>query len=288
MRGWMKKMHTGVFLFRENPKVFFTILRAKIKSSQKSWPKQPVKKLIRGIWFEFDLGYDQAMSEMYFGYYEAAVVEVMKKFLKPGGIFLDVGANIGYLSAVAMGLVGLKGQVHSFEPIPEYFTRLRKMVGLNQSYHFTLNECALGHQETITDIYVIDEAKYADIGLSSLIPGFLDQTMVKKSIPVPVRRLDTYLKEKNLPEISLIKLDTEGYEFPVLRGMSNFLSHTKARPPIICEVTPRAYPLLGFNINELTKFMEGYHYRAFQVLNNHKRLNLASLKEMTNVLFLQG
>ena len=60
-------------------------------------------------------------APMYYGSYAVPIVETMKRTLRPGDTFLDVGANIGYLSAIAAGLVGVTGQVHCFEPVPDYF-----------------------------------------------------------------------------------------------------------------------------------------------------------------------
>jgi len=78
-------------------------------------PKTTCKK-INGVWFRFDFDLDPRIKKMYLGEYETETVETMKKLLRQGDVFIDVGANIGFLSAVAAGLVG--GQIHSFEPVP--------------------------------------------------------------------------------------------------------------------------------------------------------------------------
>src|SRR4030088_824085 len=53
---------------------------------------------------------------MWAGAYERELVQLMKRTLKPGMTVIDVGANIGYLSALAAGLVDNTSQVHAFEP----------------------------------------------------------------------------------------------------------------------------------------------------------------------------
>ena len=58
--------------------------------------------------------------------YERDLVDLFKSTLKPGMTVIDVGANIGYFSAIAAGLVGSEGGVHAFEPIPECFVRLTR------------------------------------------------------------------------------------------------------------------------------------------------------------------
>ena len=62
------------------------------------------------------------------------------KYLKEGDTFIDIGANVGYISVFAMGLVGKTGSVHSFEPVPQYFNRLKIIKEDNPGYNFYLNE----------------------------------------------------------------------------------------------------------------------------------------------------
>ena len=81
---------------------------------------------------------------MYFGSYALLVIDAMKRFLRPGDIFFDVGANIGYLSAIAAGLVGTQRASSRFEPVPAYFERLQRLAELNPNTRFVANSCAAG------------------------------------------------------------------------------------------------------------------------------------------------
>ena len=97
-------------------------------------PEGQVVKTINGIKLVIDLSLGKAVKSMYFDAYEIEVIRIMKKYLRPGGVFIDVGANVGYLSAVGVGLVGKTGQVHSFEPVPTYFSYLEQIAELNPQY----------------------------------------------------------------------------------------------------------------------------------------------------------
>ena len=79
---------------------------------------------INGINFNIDLELDPAMRLMYFGSYQYEITDILKRFLRKGDTFVDIGANIGYISTFALGLVGQSGEVHSFEPVPRFFARL--------------------------------------------------------------------------------------------------------------------------------------------------------------------
>ncbi len=73
------------------------------------WPKYSVVKSIDGVFFECDFELDPTGIQMYLGLYEPWTVAAMRRFLAKGDTFIDVGANIGYLSAVGASLVGPTG-----------------------------------------------------------------------------------------------------------------------------------------------------------------------------------
>ena len=245
--------------------------------------KYPVKKKVSGVTFEFNFSYDPVIKHMYCGEYEEETIGVMRKFLRQGDTFVDIGANIGYLSAVAAGIVGVTGRVYSFEPVPGHFSRLRNVATLNQEYHITVNQCALGAEDGSAKIAVTN---LANIGWNTIVPGFMSQDTIKESIDVPVLRFDNFVEKNSLKNISLIKIDTEGYEFPVLKGFSGFFENTKDRPVILCEIAPEAYPHLGYAVDELFDYMRQYGYEAFYISDLSVRVKPSMLHATTNVVFI--
>src|ERR1700722_3854253 len=225
-------------LLANNPALFFKMAYAKARTPGHV-PPLPVMKTINGVRFELDLQDYWGTAAMYFDSYSLVLVDNMKRYLRQGDVFLDVGANIGYMSAIGAGLVGPSGQVHSFEPIPKYFSRLCKLPQLNSHYSITVNRCAAGAHPSIKQAYVTAEA-----GQNTLVAQYAREDVVKEQVAVSVIRLDDYLQERNVKCVKLIKIDTEGFEFPVLLGMQRFLETASELPIIICEVGPRAYPLL--------------------------------------------
>lgn len=118
-----------------------------------------------------------------------------------------------------------------------------------------------------------------------MVLGLMSKEMQKENIEVPVIRLDKYIKEKKLGSIKLIKIDTEGFELFVLKGLEGFFINTNSRLMILCEVAPSAYPLLGCEMRELFDFMEKYSYLPFHAYDTHRKLDYTSLEGTTNVLF---
>ena len=66
----------------------------------------------------------------------------MEKYLSYGDTFIDIGANIGYLSMIGANIVGKDGAVHAFEPVPHYFKILEKLAKMNSGYKIIVNPIA--------------------------------------------------------------------------------------------------------------------------------------------------
>ena len=271
-------------LLLSNPGLFCRKSVARVLPRVPFFPRRAIRN-IRGVRFECDFKLDPRVGDMFFSAYEPDEVAVLERYLKPGDVFVDVGANIGYLTAIGASLVGPKGQVHSFEPVPAYFARLKALCAANPGYAIQANNIALGESDGTAEI-----AQSADgnIGWNSMVPGMLGgEGNVRHA--VPVRRLDEYLSERGVARVALIKIDTEGFELPILRGASGFLDAAAAGgapPPILCEVAPGAYPLLGSKVADLFDFMGRYVYRAFDVEHGARPVRGEALEETTNVLFV--
>lgn len=221
------------------------------------------------------------LRQMQFSLYEIATVEYMKKTLKPGDIFIDVGAHIGYLSAVGASMVKKTGRVYGFEPAPLLFSYLRKLVEANPEYHIEVDNHALGEGAGTS---ILDYSPPPQTGGSSMIRGFHHNPR-REYLEVSVARLDERIKKYHLENVALIKIDVEGYEFPVLKGLQNYFEETDYRPVIICEITPSAYPLLGISREELIEYMARYGYGPYDIYNPKRKIDITKFKEGANVVW---
>ena len=267
-------------LLAKNPPLFCRLMLAKL-NTRRPMPALPVHRRIGDVVFECGLADYHGTAPMYFGSYALLVVEAMKRFLKPGDTFVDVGANVGYLSAVGASLVGRHGQVHAFEPVPEHFERLCRVVDLNPAYNITANPFAAGEAFSQGTIYVTREP-----GQSTLVRGYKSGSEVAGERSVPVVRLDAYIEARTLGPVSLIKIDAEGFELPILNGLQRQFENGGRRPAIICEIAPRAYGLMGRSLDELASFMGQYGYTARDLIDCSTPVDLASVKHVEDVLFL--
>lgn len=263
-------------LLARNPRLFCSVAAGKL-SSMRPVPANATARRINGVLFEC------GDAPEYFGSYAPLVTHAMRRVLKPGDIFFDVGANVGYLSAIAAGLVGTRGQVHAFEPARQHFARLQRLSALNPDRTIIANACAAGEADATRTIYLARAA-----GQSTLVDSYKSRDEIVSSHETRVMRLDSYIQRARIDRIALIKIDVEGYELPVLTGLEGFVRRTGQRPPIICEIAPRAYPLLGRTLSELVGYMSGLGYSAFDLADGASPIDVCSMDCVDDVLFLAG
>ncbi|MEM0144066.1 MAG: FkbM family methyltransferase [Candidatus Parvarchaeum sp.] len=150
------------------------------------------------------------------GSYEKETSQYIKKNLKPGGSFIDVGANSGYYSLLASNIVGESGVVYSFEPFPQSYNRLKKNIELNMIRNIKIFNIALSSYDGVG---VLNVSKSSD-GLNSLE----NISLVSETIKVNVNKLDTLLGEKT---VDMIKIDAEGSELDIIKGARAVLTKTR-------------------------------------------------------------
>lgn len=269
-------------LLINNPGLFLSKARAKLRLLAKT-PDQPTRRTINGVTFEFDFSFDPEIKNMFTGSYEVETTEALKRFLKEGDTFIDVGANIGYISAMGLGIVGSQGSVHSFEPVPRYAHKLKNIIDDNPGYNLRINEIALGNRSGSVQIAVSD---FGNIGWNSALPGIVPDSNVMEYVDVPLMRLDSYLEANHLDKVSLIKIDAEGFEFPILEGLSNYFTRTADRPVIICEITYAAFELLNRSPADMNDYMRGFGYRAYRIGNPDVEVDITRIPDpIVNVVF---
>jgi FkbM family methyltransferase len=219
---------------------------------------------------------------MYRGTYQSKVTRLLKRFLRDGDTFIDVGANVGYVSAFGLGLVGKTGQVHAFEPVPRYFDLLRRVQQDNPSFRLDVNGTALGDKPGVATIAV---TKLPNMGWNTMVPDFMNARDVAETVEVPVTTLDAYLAEKQIRRLRLVKIDTEGYEFPVLRGFVRTLREMEEPPILIVEIAPGAAAKLGVSRDDLPRFMRELDYECLDV-DLTARVEITDLQRTTDVTFV--
>jgi FkbM family methyltransferase len=268
----------AIDIARRNPSLFLQRVGSRIKRLA---PRQDIEiRDIGGVRFEFDRGLDPLIDRMLEGSYAPEVESALRRSLRPGDTAIDVGANIGYLTAVMLAAVGPTGKVVSFEPVPTYAERLDRLAELNPALDLQIERVALDNVERTTTIDVSD---VGNIGWNTMVPGLMKADDRAKPIAVRTVRLDGFL-ERNELQPSLIKIDVEGFEIPVLEGLSQYWE-TGARPLIVCEVAPAAYGALGRTIDDLLQLTRNAGYIALDPIDLRTTIDLADITSTTDIVF---
>lgn len=217
---------------------------------------------------------------MYFKCCDIQVEKNIRRYLAPGGTFVDAGAGAGYFSAIASNIVGDTGQVHSFEPNPVNAKAIQRMIDANPGSNIVLNHCALGADESVHDYYI---QQFDHHTAASMVKSFIAD--VGETISVGTCRLDAYLEQKKINEVSLIKIDVEGYEYFVLKGLEGFFRKCSRKPPLIVEITPPANSDPGYSMHEFYCYMRGHGYQAYNVFNPGRKEDIESIRGTKDVVF---
>jgi len=137
--------------------------------------------------------------------------QIIEKYVKPGDIVLDIGANIGSYCVYLSTLVGESGHVYAFEPSPRNFSRLTKIV--NSIKNVTIQQSAVGNFTGKSKLF-----------LSNLVntDHQLYQTNEKRTcVEVDCIRLDDYFNKDQ--RVDFIKMDIQGFEYHAFLGMYEVL-----------------------------------------------------------------
>lgn len=153
-------------------------------------------------------------------------------------VYLDVGANLGeYLKGVKELFPAC--EIHAFEPVRSIFKLLKKNC---DSYHnVTLNRTLVSDQNKRFDfIYIDPEIKTRVVGTCTKYekdPNRSDGDIEKwKKQLTRTINLSYYIKKQHIEKIDLIKIDVEGYEFAVIKGLFEFLKTSAHKPYLYVEV----------------------------------------------------
>jgi FkbM family methyltransferase len=158
------------------------------------------------------------------GKWEPWVTKAIKTLLKPGMIFVDVGANIGFFTLLASTLVGPEGRVIAVEPLPQNNQLLAKSIQLNKCQNVELHAVAAGPQSGT--MKMCHAARYNSGSFHFENP----ENPKQMTWEMEIRPLDDILAGRK-PDI--VKIDVEGGEALVLAGMGETLA--KHHPLVLME-----------------------------------------------------
>jgi FkbM family methyltransferase len=263
------------------------LLAEMIRASRRGLPKETTGRATTrigdpkdGVLMEIDLGLGVTARAAFAGSYEVHIVHRLRRSLKPGDVAIDVGANIGYLTAVMADAVGVTGEVHAFEPSPQPLAELQRLPALNPRHTIRVNAAAVGERPGTAELHVGVGEHF--IGTSLVPRAHLDHAHIQ----VPVVQLGAYIAEHGLSErVGAVKIDVEGFEIPALRGLADYVRRARRKPTIVCEVTPQAYDRIGLSVADLTAVVRDMGYVA-RTVDTMRPVELRKVRGLMDVVLV--
>lgn len=154
--------------------------------------------------------------------FEAGPIDALRPFVKPGTTVVDVGANIGFFSRRFGRWVGAGGRVIAIEPEPVNFAGLIRAISRD----------GLGAVVEAVEGAAAESGGTLRLELNAAQPT--DHKLGERGIEVKAFTVDELLRQRGWPAVSLCKIDVQGAEERVLRGMTRTL--TRFRPALFVEV----------------------------------------------------
>lgn len=180
------------------------------------------------------------------GEFEHSTTELIKKEVKDGMVFLDIGANIGWYSLLGSRLVGNSGHVYAFEPDPYLFKIINENVELNNLTNVSVFPFAVSNKSGKAK-FSLNHAQDGDNRLESQIIN--DEIIQVKTITI-----DDFCERHNVKP-DFIKMDIQGSEPKAFEGMKNIVSKNP-EIKIITEVFPEAIDDVGSSTENFIDSLE--------------------------------
>jgi FkbM family methyltransferase len=198
---------------------------------------------------------DSYLSKLISEGFEKDEISFVTKFLKTEDSFMDIGANIGYFSIYAANAIGPSGTVYCFEPTPKVYNRLVSNLKLNGFKNYKAFNFAVS-DENKSMYFHISKSEYD--AWNSFVFSHKSKS---KPIEVKAVKIDSLVDKGSivLNTIALVKIDVEGWELPVLKGMTKLLE-LKHAPVFLVEFTEKNAQISGFSLRQIYDYMINYGF----------------------------
>jgi FkbM family methyltransferase len=183
------------------------------------------------------------LSTLVYGSFEAAEIDLLRNWARPGSTVVDAGANVGLFTIPLALAVGERGRVLACEPAESNVSRLSANLHRNELANVDVVPAALGSARGTATLVLDADAAYHSVSAGDAVAG----------TRVPVERLDDLWARAGRPTVSVLKVDVEGTELDVLEGGVELLR--ACRPAVLVEAaeTQRAH--------DVTQLMAALGYR---------------------------
>ncbi|MFH8404300.1 FkbM family methyltransferase [Streptomyces sp. NPDC018019] len=198
-----------------------------------------------------------------FGVWEPHLTRWLERRLRPGDVFVDVGANIGYYSLLASRLVGAEGAVVALEASPDFHRVLLKQAAINKCRNVRAVNTAISDRDEMLTFVL---ASSHNMGANSIVPYAGE---AESTFKVAAQPLGDVLSADELARARVIKIDVEGAEGAVVRGLAPLLDQLRPDLELAIEVTPQRMLELGDSAEELLRALRAHRFNVYRLANDY-------------------
>ena len=191
--------------------------------------------------------------------------------LRPGAVFLDLGANIGYYTVLASRACGPAGSVIAFEPEPGNYELLERNIALNGLSNVTAVQAAASDRSGTTQLFLSDDNQgdhrlYRNDGR-------------ERSVDVPMVALDEWFANRS-PRLDVVKMDTQGFEAQIVRGMHGLIEANRAHLHVIVEFWPFGLQGAGSDAESLIALLERWPFTVRKIDEFGRKLEATTWEQL--------
>lgn len=179
----------------------------------------------------------------------------------------DIGANHGMFSLAFSRAVQPNGRIVSFEPNPIVYQELLCNLEVNDFSNIQTFQVALGSYEYKSQL-IFDTTHTGTGSLNNKVSDNFIATNTLEKIDVEVISLDYFCSNNDIPSPEFLKIDVEGFEFDVLKGMENTLENKK--PELYIEIHGATFKDKEANIQNIVRLLERYNYNIMHIETDEK------------------
>ncbi|MFI9638965.1 FkbM family methyltransferase [Micromonospora sp. NPDC051925] len=239
-------------------------LAARLNDHLTRHPITATARTVDGITFPTLTTTDIIQRYLYlFGTWEPHLTAWIRRRLTPGGTVIDIGANIGYYSLLAAHLVGPTGRVVAVEPSPTFTRALATAAHANRLDNIRIVRAAASDTSEQIAFYTPDTA---NLGNTTQVRP--DGSAVA-AFQAEARPLPDLTTTNELAQARIIKIDAEGAEAAVIRGLTPAINQLHPSAELIIEVTPRLLAKQGLTTADVTAPLTAAGFHAYRLDNNY-------------------
>lgn len=264
-----KIFRTGIFLISQK------LYRRHMKNASGSG-KKIIDNVDRNLRLEVDLRFSIGAAFYFLGFHEWTTWRYLQLFLKPEMVMFDIGSNQGEYALFAAKRLQ-KGKVYAFEPLPEMVAQINRNLQLNGFNNVEVMPVGLAEADGTAEIF---DSGAANEGLATLYQSNDRNASLGKIV---LKQGDAVVTSLNLSRLDILKIDVEGAEFTVLKGLEQTLLRYK--PVLIIEMSSVTFEAAGYTPEDLISWLTTRGYSMNRITKSGGLIPFEGAVTFENVVF---